>query len=487
MLVTLLLLTVVSLILSLLFTPIVRILAFRWNLVDLPDNKRKVHKSPIPRIGGVSIAAAYVLSCFAVSAFLAHSQFAAQAGFTAMKSIAPAAALVFLIGLADDIFELKAWHKLIVELLAAVLVVSSGLHIHDISTFTVHPVLGMLGTIVWLIACTNALNLIDGLDGLAAGIALLATVTTLIASLLSGNIELMIATAPLVGALLGFLVFNFNPASIFLGDSGSLVLGFLLGCYSVLWSGKSDTVIGMTAPLIALAVPLLDTTLAIARRFLRAQPIFKPDRSHIHHRLLARGLTQKRAVLVLYMAASIAGALSLCLICARNRWEAIIIVTFASGVIYGIRQLGYVEFETVRRIIMHGSLWREINAQLAVQTFEEKLAAAITADDCWMVVQRASNEFGFRANRMQLANHIFENQSGNGPLRSWAIRIPIPENDWIELSHDVGPVGHSTAVVPFANTIRRVLADKNVTLARLDKRTAAFSTVLYETVASTLQ
>lgn len=484
MFVTLLLLAL-SLTLSLLFTPIVRTWALHWNFVDLPDNKRKLHKTAIPRVGGVAVTAAYFGSLLVIAVLLAYKQPGHWAVFAAIKSIAPAAMLIFVVGLADDIFDLKPWQKFAVEVVAAAMVVSAGVRIHDVAAFSVHPVLGAMGTIVWLVACTNAVNLIDGLDGLAAGIALLATMTTLIASLVSGNLELTISTAPLAGALLGFLVFNFNPASIFLGDSGSLLLGFLLGCYSILWSGTSPTVLGMTAPLIALAVPLIDTTLAIARRFLRGQPIFKPDRSHIHHRLLARGLTHRQAVLLLYGAAGIAGSLSLCLIWARNHWEAVILCTFGCAAIYCIQQLDYAEFEAVWRVILHGALRREINARLAVQTFEERLEAAETADDCWTVVQRASEEFGFPGIRMQLAGRIFKCHGESGSLRSWAIRIPISDNDWIELSHSSGPEGHPTAIVPFANTMRRVMAGKSIHEAAATEKTAVFSTTLYETVAST--
>src|SRR5437764_1589081 len=137
------------------------------------------------------------------------------------------------------------------------------------------------------------MNLIDGLDGLASGIGLFASATALLAALLQNNIALAYATVPLVGCLLGFLRFNFNPATIFLGDCGSLFIGFLLGCYGVLWSQKSATILGMTAPLMALSIPLLDTTIAIIRRFVRQQPIFSGDRDHIHHRLLDRGLTPR--------------------------------------------------------------------------------------------------------------------------------------------------------------------------------------------------
>jgi UDP-GlcNAc:undecaprenyl-phosphate GlcNAc-1-phosphate transferase len=358
----------------------------------------------------------------------------------------------------------------------------------DFSIFTAHPLLGKAVTVIWLVACTNAVNLIDGLDGLAAGIALMATMTTLAASLISGHIELTIATAPLAGALIGFLVFNFNPASIFLGDSGSLVLGFLLGCYSVLWSSKSATLVGMAAPIIALSVPLLDTTLAIARRFLRAQPIFQPDRAHIHHRLLARGLTHRRTVLVLYLAAGIAGIFSLGLLWARNYWEAVILVSFACAAMYGVRELSYAEFDAARRVLLRGGLRREINAELAVQNFEAGLQAAATPHDCWAIVERVSHECGFRATRMRLAGRIFGAKNHGDTARASAIAIAISDKDWVELSLAPDSVLHPTALVPFATTMRRVLADKRIVMAYSPEREVetSFTTVLYETIPSVM-
>lgn len=488
MLVILLALTVLSTVLSLIFTPIVRYLALRWNLVDLPDDKRKVHKKPIPRVGGVALAAAYFGSCFLVLGLLSHFHVEGPFGFAAIESITPATLLIFLVGLLDDIFTLKAWQKFVVQVVAGVLVVSAGVHMGDFSIFTAHPLLGKVLTVIWLVACTNAVNLIDGLDGLAAGIALVATMTTLVASLISGHIELTIATAPLAGALIGFLVFNFNPASIFLGDSGSLVLGFLLGCYSVLWSSKSATLLGMAAPIVALSVPLLDTTLAIARRFLRAQPIFKPDRAHIHHRLLARGLTHRRTVLVLYLAAGIAGIFSLGFIWARNHWEAVILVGFACAAVYGVRELSYAEFDAARRVLLRGGLRREINAELAVQSFEASLQAAATPQDCWAIVERVSHEFGFRATRMRLAGWIFGAKDPEDAARASAIAIAISEKDWVELSLAPGSVQHPTALVPFATTMRKVLADKRIVMTYSPEREseASFTTVLYETIPSVL-
>jgi UDP-GlcNAc:undecaprenyl-phosphate GlcNAc-1-phosphate transferase len=479
-------LTAVSLFLCLLFTPLVRALALRWNLVDAPDHKRKVHQKPIPRVGGVALFAAYFGSFLATMAIFSQWHLGPQLDLAAMKSIARPTVLVFLIGIADDIFGLKPWHKFMVELVAGLLVVSSGIHMGDFPLFIAHPLLGVIATVVWLVGCTNAVNLIDGLDGLAAGIALLATMTTLIASIVSGHVELTIATAPLAGVLIGFLVFNFNPASIFLGDSGSLVLGFLLGCYSLLWSAKSATILGMTAPFMALSVPLLDTTLAIVRRFLRGQPIFRPDRSHVHHRLLARGLTHRRAVIFLYLAGGVAGLLSLCLIWIHSHGEAVVLLAFVGGALYGIQRLDYAEFNAARRVLLRRGLRREIHAQLAVETFEHSLVAAVTPHGCWDVVQRASKECGLEVTRMRFSGHLF-GEAVQGSAHPSTINFAISRTDWIELSLSAGPDGCPSALVPFALVTRRILAGKRFEGTFSHQLETDYSSMLYQTIPSTVK
>jgi UDP-GlcNAc:undecaprenyl-phosphate GlcNAc-1-phosphate transferase len=283
--------------------------------------------------------------------------------------------------------------------------------------------------------------------------------------------------------LLGFLVFNFNPASIFLGDSGSLLLGFLLGCNSIMWSGTSETVLQMAAPLMALAVPLIDTTLAIARRFLRDEPIFKADRSHIHHRLLARGLSHRRTVLLLYVIASIAGSLALCLIWARDLGEGVVIAAFTCAVIFGIRKLGYSEFDALRRVIMRVGIRREIKAQLALEAVEESLAAAKTADETWAAIQTGCVAVGFQAIRMQLAGRQFR-CSNERTQETWVMRIPITESDWINISRtSSSSLDYSAVAAPLANTMRRVLSDKKFSGVAAEDKTGFFSASQYTTAA----
>lgn len=480
MFVTLSLLAAVSLALSLMLTPMIRVAALRLGLVDLPDNKRKLHKRPVPRVGGVSLAIAY----FGSTLLVAISGLGTQNGFSSAKAIAPAALLIFSVGLADDLFSLKPSHKLVVEVLAALMVAGVGIRLHDIAAFNIHPIFGVAATVVWLVACTNALNLIDGMDGLAAGVALVATATAFAASLVSGRNELAIVAAPLGGALLGFLVFNFNPASIFLGDSGSLVLGFLLGCYGVMWIGKAPSMIDLIVPLMALAIPLLDVAVAIVRRFLRKQPIFRPDRSHIHHRLLALGFSHRRAVLCLYLAAILTGALSLCLMLAQHRWGSLILPLFVCAVVLGIRKLRYAEFHAARCLLVRGGFRRELNAQLALESFQASFSDAANPQECCAAIQHHAREFGLHAERMQMAGYFSGHPNGHAATSPWAIRIQVSPSIWVELTRESGAGAHTTAALVFADTMRQVLREKSTTLLQIEEISDVASEALYDLVAA---
>jgi UDP-GlcNAc:undecaprenyl-phosphate GlcNAc-1-phosphate transferase len=461
---TLLLLFGISLILCLLLTPLARITALRLKLVDAPDNQRKIHTRPIPRVGGVPITISYFASCAVVAFIVPHPCIAVHTGLTSARAIAPAVLLIFLVGLMDDIFELKPWHKLLVQFIAAVMAVSVGVRIHDVGMFNLPPAVGMIATVVWLVACTNALNLIDGMDGLAAGVSLFAVAAALAASLITGSGAVAVVAAPLAGALIGFLVFNFNPASIFLGDSGSLVLGFLLGCYGVMWTGKSPALIELLAPLIALAIPLLDVAVAITRRFLRRQPIFKPDRAHIHHRLLALGLSHRRAVLCLYLAALSAGMLSLCLVVVQRRWASVVFGIFICVVTIGLHKLGYAEFRTALRMLIHSGFRRELVAQLALDDFQASFTEAESPEEVWAVLGEHCPGFGFRPVRMHLAGQMFGSVESK-TSSSWGARIESVSNVWVELAREHGAARDTAAALSFADKLREILSIKNAALS----------------------
>jgi UDP-GlcNAc:undecaprenyl-phosphate/decaprenyl-phosphate GlcNAc-1-phosphate transferase len=442
-------------------TPICRNLAIRWGLVDQPDEIRKFHTRAIPRVGGISIFIAYLISFALLLLSPLQAGNMIRGHLDVVRYLFPAAMIVVLTGLLDDLMGLKAWQKLAGQFVASAVAVWAGVQIRGIAGHLLPSEFAVPATVLWLVGCANAFNLIDGVDGLAAGVGFVATATTLIAALLWHNIGLAIATVPLAGALAGILCFNFNPASIFLGDSGSLFIGFLLGCYSVLWSQKSATILGMTAPLIALSIPLLDTCLAIARRFLRKQPIFAADRSHIHHKLLARGLTPRRVVVLVYIVCGLCGALSLLQSFAHQRFGGLIIILFCAGVWIGVQQLGYTEFEMARRLVLAGNFRRQLNAELQLSAFTDNLAAAVTFDQCWEVLQQTYSEFGFNEIRFKLGSRLYtDTTNGHHPADTWTIRIRLSENDYVNLSRDFDTEA-PPIVSRYTDAVGKMLREKN--------------------------
>ncbi len=272
---------------------------------DMPS-ARRVHTRRVPRLGGIAIVIGFfvpLLALFALSTQTAQLFFASP---RMVAGVMLGSLLVAGLGFFDDVVGTGAKAKLLVQVLAATMAYGGGLRIDALSL----PLVGVVGlhwlalpaTIVWIVGVVNALNLIDGLDGLAAGVTFFACVTNFVVAFLGGNILICLVSATLAGALVGFLFYNFNPAKIFMGDSGSMFLGFMLASASLLGasSQKSPTVIAILVPLVALGLPIMDMLFAIVRRFLARRSIFAADRGHIHHRLLDVGLTHRRAVLTLY-------------------------------------------------------------------------------------------------------------------------------------------------------------------------------------------
>ena len=461
-------LTAVSFLFALLLTPLVRNTSRRLGIVDHP-NDRKLHRHPIPRVGGVAIILAYAAAyaCLLLAHF--HAGVEVRHGFRFVMRLGPAALMIFITGLIDDIWGLNAWQKMVGEVGAALLAYWAGIRVQNFVGFHLATWLHLPLIVIWLVACTNAVNLIDGVDGLAAGVGLFAACTTLFAALLQNNIALALATAPLVGCLLGFLRYNFNPATIFLGDCGSLFIGFLLGCYGALWSEKSATILGMTAPLMALSIPLLDTSLAIARRFLRRMPVFTADRGHIHHRLLDRGLTPRKVVLILYAFSALGAMCSLLIM--NQHASGIVIILFCAVTWIGVQHLGYVEFGTAGRMFLDGAFRRMLNSHVSLQTYQEQLIAAPTPQGCWDVILGACRDAGFHQVQMTLAGQTFEWQDSISPMNTWDIAIPISDSDCIRLTRSFGGGPEPNIIAPFADLLRQALVPKLPVFAAMSRLT----------------
>ena len=424
-----------SVVLALILTPIVRDGVGRFFL-DHPDGGRKSHKTPVPRVGGIAIALAYVAT-FGIAFTLQFSYaYVLHKALPSILALTLVGSVVFLTGVVDDLVGLTAWQKLIGLVGASLLAYFAGIHVDIQMLHGLPPWLGCAITVIWLVGCANAFNLIDGMDGLAAGVGLVATVTILIAALTQGNLPLALATMPLAGCLLGFLRYNFHRASVFLGDSGSLLIGFLLGCYGALWSEKSVTLVALTAPLLALSVPLLDVLLSISRRFLRNRPIFQADRGHIHHKLLERGLSPRNAVLTIYGVCGLMALLSLAASALHNQFSGLIVIVFCGAACVGIRHLEYAEFVTAGRMFLGGKFRLIIDSETRLMDFEKGLEHAGDVQECWAKVLAGSREFKFQGVRLNVDGQVFENFGSQASNRLWELRVPLPDGQYVDFYRD---------------------------------------------------
>jgi UDP-GlcNAc:undecaprenyl-phosphate/decaprenyl-phosphate GlcNAc-1-phosphate transferase len=306
-----------------LVTPFVVWIATRLRILAQPGG-RHIHLAPIPRLGGIAIYTAFVAAVLAGLPVNRSIGVAVEAhNILVTIPFSPAfdwpvigvligATIITIVGILDDVRGISPTEKLFGQLVAAVIPLAFGIGMDVLTNpFGGMVFLGPFGaalTVLWLVALCNVMNLIDGIDGLATGIASIAAVTVFIASYGRGDAATAILAVALIGATLGFLPFNFNPARIFLGDTGSMLLGYLLGSLSLLGTYKSYTALSLLVPLVALGVPVMDTALAIFRRWRTRRPIFEADTQHLHHRLLQRGLTQRQTAVVLYLVTGILGA-----------------------------------------------------------------------------------------------------------------------------------------------------------------------------------
>ncbi len=474
MYVVLLLLGVSSFLLCLLLTPLCRDLFLHLGLVDQPDSERKLHLRAVPRVGGIPI----VLACAGAFAllywlfgnhggkiYIQHSQI--------LHAVLPASSVIFAVGLLDDLRGLKPWQKLLGQVIAASLAIYFGV---QLSTTHMPHIVGIVASLVWLICCTNAVNLIDGMDGLATGVSLLSTLTTLVVALMYGRYGLALATAPLAGALLAFLRYNFSPASVFLGDCGSLTVGFMLGCFGLVWSQHTVSLIGLAAPLMALALPLTDVGLAITRRFLRNAPIFQADRGHIHHRVLALGFSTSRAALILYGACCASATMALVMTMDPKRLGWPMLIMFFLFIAFGIRQLGYVEFSAASKLLSRTSLRRAVREEIQLEELRTALSDADTVEDCWLVVRSACRELRFASARLKVGGASFyEEFVPTEDGSACDIELTLGAQSWLVLSHSAEE-DSSRMSMAVLNQLQSAMRDRLGELQAISRRVQATST-----------
>lgn len=296
-----------ALVTTLALTPLVRLVGVRWGIVAHPGG-RHVHTGLIPRIGGVAMFVGFAVALlldYIGERFWGWQEGMLRVGRPILGVLAGIAA-IFVVGVLDDVIELKPVQKLLGQLAAAGIVIAFGVRISFIGNpfgggIVLLGVLSVPLTLFWIVGFANVINLIDGLDGLAAGVSGIAALSFLVLAAQSNVLAAGVLAAALLGACIGFLRYNFNPASIFMGDSGALFLGFTLACVSLLGVMKSVAAITLVVPLLIIGVPIFDTFSAIIRRSRHGQPIQSADKGHIHHRLLGRGFNQRQTVLIIYV------------------------------------------------------------------------------------------------------------------------------------------------------------------------------------------
>jgi len=292
-----------ALIVTYLATPVVEILATKLEAVDHPGD-RKIHTEPIPHLGGLAIYLGFIIAVGV--AFIIARMAGSQLNFMVGFGIILAGTLLMLVGLVDDIKNLKPTTKLVWQIIAALIVIGFGVEISFLTNpFNGMVVMGILSiplTLFWIVGITNAINLIDGLDGLATGVTAISAFTLFFVALRTHQIGAAIFMIALCGASLGFLRYNFFPAKIFLGDSGSMFLGFVLAAASIIGVLKTTLVVALLIPLLILGVPIFDTLFAIGRRLGTGKHPFEADNKHIHHMLLRAGFNKREAVLAIYIA-----------------------------------------------------------------------------------------------------------------------------------------------------------------------------------------
>lgn len=321
-LVKLLLALVVSVFVSFLSTPLVKSLAYRVGAIDVPKDNRRMHHTPIPRLGGLAIFLGFILSTLLFVEI--DRQF---------QGILLGSVIIVILGVLDDSYSLKAVPKFLVQIVAAGVAVAHGCVIQFISNPNVFSAstyvnLGWLSipvTIIWIVTITNAVNFIDGLDGLAVGVSAISTASLLVIALLVSEGNVAVILAALLGACLGFIPYNLNPAKIFMGDTGATFLGFIMACLSVQGLFKFYAIISFAVPFLILGVPIFDICFAVIRRLLKGQNPMQADRGHIHHRIIDMGFNQKQSVAITYMLTAILG-LSAVVLTSSGEMRALVLI-----------------------------------------------------------------------------------------------------------------------------------------------------------------
>lgn len=433
---------------SLVLSPIIRDIFHAYNVVDRPDY-RKVHAYPIPRLGGLPVGIAYAIALLTAPNVLGQDSLFAK--------LLPGAGLVLLLGIIDDFFSIPALYKLAGQIAAAAVAFLSGLRIERIGDIPIPYYASFAATVLWLLLLMNAFNLIDGLDGLCGGMGFIGAIALFAAAHIQARASLDHAMLPLAGALLGFLFYNFSRATLFLGDSGALLIGFLVGAGGILLVGQTPSGGAPVNPVVSamvVAVPLLDVALSISRRFLGKRPIFGADRGHIHHRLLDAGKTARGAVLNLYLWAALGAGFAILLMLGTAPWHALVLFVFLGVIVAGVRALRYPEFSMAAKLLF-GEFRTAVQRRERVVILATNLARTKSDEECW----DALTAFGSEAGWAELA-WIKDGEVTRKKLfaddvpRDWSFRIALAGDDALVVQGTFGSKNPAVDMLDFAHAAR---------------------------------
>jgi UDP-GlcNAc:undecaprenyl-phosphate GlcNAc-1-phosphate transferase len=426
-----------AMLVAILATALVTKLARAMRILDQPG-ERKVHAAAIPRVGGAAIVFASFVMVLPILGLDNAVGAAARECQTQLIMILAGGLFMFSVGIVDDIRGLKARTKFIAQLLAAAAVCAAGVRIDSFALGGVHLLqLGWVSwplTMLWIVGITNAMNLIDGLDGLAAGISTVTCGVIAAFAVYTGQPVMAVLMLGILGSLLGFLFLNFNPARIFMGDCGSLFLGFVLASASVQCAQKAATVVGLAVPFLAMGVPIFDTLFSMLRRGLERRRLFSPDLGHIHHRLLDGGLRQHQVAILVYFVTLIAAGLGLFMIFVRGEVAFAIFILVVTLLVLVFRAAGAVRLrETIVKLRHTRAIAQEAYQQRVV--FEQAqlaMRAARTFDQWWATTCDAARNLGFTRLTLRLSSRdgagrtlVWHRSEAVDASKAIVVRLPI--------------------------------------------------------------
>ena len=425
-------------VLSLACTPLIRSLAQRVGVVDKPDPQRKLHSGEISLGGGVAVLFASVTALALLFWIAPQLRVALQESAWGLASVGVGAALICVLGFVDDAITLRGRQKLVGQIIIVGVMMSMGLVVSEFKILGYPVDLGVAAipfTALWLLAAINALNLLDGSDGLASTVGIIASIAVSIMAYLNGNPAVAAVAAALAGGLAGFLVFNFPPATIYLGDAGSMLIGLVLGVLTIQASLKGASV-ALAAPIALLAIPMFDSSAAVLRRTLTGRSIYTTDRGHLHHSLLSRGLSRKSTLLVVAILCTLTCAGALISVAWNNELFAVITAIVVIAAMVAGRVFGHAEMSLLMHRVLHfgGSLLAKNGADDGfIRQQQVHLQGSRNWDQLWDAISGFARDNQLYRVRLDLNlpwlhegyNAIWERNKVPTGMDTWQLRVPL--------------------------------------------------------------